>query len=72
MFLQTDNIGNFVNHIIRENANDAEWSIEYAAPGFYFYSDSTRLNSVAKNFCLGTSAIQNNDDSQVLFRLEDI
>ena len=72
MFLNSQNIGDFVNYIIQNNYLDAEWSIEYAAPGFYFYTDDTKLNLLAKNFCIGSLAVQTNDDSDALFRLEDI
>jgi hypothetical protein len=50
MFIITNDKGALINFIISANEDDSVWSLEYAAPGFFFYSDDALLNSAVEHY----------------------
>lgn len=50
MFILTKDKGQLVNFIINTNEEDSEWSLEYAAPGFFFYTDDKELETAVSKF----------------------
>ena len=49
---QTEKIqyGDFINHIIDCNDDDALWVFDYAAPGFFFNTEDDNLYNQALDF----------------------
>ena len=50
MIIQAKNIPSLMNFVISVNEEDSEWSIEYAAPGFYFYTNDSLLESAINHY----------------------
>ena len=42
-------IGDFVEQLNQHNIEDAEWTLEYAAPGFVFTTADAQLETMARD-----------------------
>lgn len=50
MIIFTKDWSSLVNFINENNEEDAEWSIEYAAPGFFFYTEDKALDQCVSEY----------------------
>ena len=42
--------GALINFIINANEEDSEWSLEYAAPGYFFRTDDALLEGAVNHY----------------------
>jgi hypothetical protein len=50
MFFITTDKAKLVSYIISANEEDSPWSIEYAAPGFFFHTEDALLMSSVEHY----------------------
>jgi hypothetical protein len=50
MFMLVKDYGDLIKFILSANEEDSEWSIEYAAPGFFFNTKDTLLESAVAHY----------------------
>ena len=58
MLVFVKDLGALINFIISANEEDSEWTLDYAAPGFFFNTEDTLLEGAVNHYLVNLEAAE--------------